>query len=461
VTTVDVDTARIDRFESLLHNARWGELGGTLAEFARTMRGRRLWNINSTARGGGVVELLSSLIPYDRGCGIDERWVVIEGSPEFFAFTKRLHNLLHGVEAGGTEITDEEREQYESTLRENANVIAEEIRRGDVVLLHDPQVAGLAPALAKSGADVLWRCHIGVDEPNDAARAAWRMLTPYLAPALALIFSRARYAWEGLDPSCVHVLPPSIEPFTIKNRDLPVDEVSTILQAAGIMRPPARLDAPFKFEQQASIMGEPFGADDRLVVQVSRWDRLKDPVGVLESFARGVAPATDAHLVLAGPAVSGVDDDPEQPEVLNAVAACRESLPRDVRDRVLIVQLPMANVDENAMMVNALQRRADVIAQKSLAEGFGLTVAEAMWKSRPLVASRVGGIEDQIEDGKSGLLIDDPRDLGAFADAVNSLLLDSARAHELGEAARTRAVDSFLAPRHLVDQARLVMSVAA
>lgn len=195
MTTVYLDRANIDRFEPLLDRDRWTELRRTLSDFSRAMRARRLWNVNSTARGGGVVELLSSLIPYDRGCDIDERWMVIEGSPSFFAFTKRLHNLLHGVPAGGLDISAEEREQYESTLRENAEAIAQEVRAGDVVLLHDPQVAGLAPALAGQGAIVIWRCHIGVDEPNDAARSAWRMLIPYLAPARALIFSRARYAW--------------------------------------------------------------------------------------------------------------------------------------------------------------------------------------------------------------------------------------------------------------------------
>jgi len=164
-------------------------------------------------------------------------------------------------------------------------------------------------------------------------------------------------------------------------------------------------------------------------------------------------------LVLAGPAVSSVDDDPEQPEILNAVVGCRESLPREIQSRVLIAQLPMVNVEENATMVNALQRRANVIVQKSLAEGFGLTVAEAMWKARPIVASRVGGIEDQIEDGKSGVLIDDPRDLAGFGSAVSGLLRDGSRAMALGRGARERAIRKFLAPRHLVEQATLVMSV--
>ena len=199
--------------------------------------------------------------------------------------------------------------------------------------------------------------------------------------------------------------------------------------------------------------------DARIVVQVSRWDRLKDPVGVLEAFGRGIAPKSDAVLVLAGPAVSAVDDDPEQPEVLNAVASCRESLPAGVRDRVLIAQLPMVNIEENATMVNALQRRADIVVQKSLAEGYGLTVAEAMWKTRPMVAGRVGGIEEQIEDGKSGLLIDDARDLESFAAAVDGLLHDPARAAELGQGARRRAIAQLIVPRHLVAQARLVMSL--
>jgi trehalose synthase len=457
ITTVDVEASPIDMFRSLLDAPQWDTLEETMAAFARAMRGRRLWNINSTARGGGVAELLSSLIPYDRGCGIDERWIVIDGSPSFFNFTKRLHNLLHGLDGAGVDLTEADRQLYETTLDENARAVEREIRPGDVALLHDPQTIGLVPPLARRGIDVLWRCHIGVDEPNDAVRSAWRFLTPYLAPARAFIFSRAQHAWDGLDPAAVHVIAPTIGPFTTKNRDLPDREVAAILEAAGIMRTARGSRPSLTFDRQASITGEPLPPDAATVVQVSRWDRLKDPVGVLDAFALGIAPATRAHLVLAGPAVSGVDDDPEQPEVLNSVASSRESLPPDIRDRVLIVQLPMVNMEENAAMVNALQRHAVVVVQKSLAEGFGLTVAEAMWKTRPIVASRVGGIEDQIENDRSGLLIDDPLDLNAFASAVNDLLNDPRRASELGQAARRRAIAHFIAPRHLVEQARLVM----
>jgi trehalose synthase len=196
------------------------------------------------------------------------------------------------------------------------------------------------------------------------------------------------------------------------------------------------------------------------VAQVSRWDQLKDPVGVMNAFAEHIAPRCDSWLVLAGPSAKSVADDPEQPAVLRDVMEMREHLEPGLRERVQIAQLPMDDAGENAAIVNALQRRADVIVQKSLAEGFGLTVSEAMWKARPIVASRVGGIEDQIEDGKSGLLIDDPKDLKALGDKVVYLLGDRSVANSLGNEARRRAIRHFIAPRHLVQQAKLILDVA-
>ena len=199
------------------------------------------------------------------------------------------------------------------------------------------------------------------------------------------------------------------------------------------------------------------------MLQVSRWDRLKDPVGVLEAFARGIAPRTQAHLVLAGPAVAAVSDDPEGLEALEEVSAHRMALPADVRDRVHLVSLPMDDAAENAAIVNALQRQAAVVVQKSLAEGFGLTVAEAMWKGRPVVASRVGGIRDQVRDGETGLLVE-PDDLDAFADAVVDLLERPEEAARLGVAAREQIRGLFLGPRHLtqyVDLFERLLSAAA
>jgi trehalose synthase len=206
---------------------------------------------------------------------------------------------------------------------------------------------------------------------------------------------------------------------------------------------------PGRVDRRAELSGsEPLPAGATAIVQVSRWDTLKDPLGILEAFCDGISARTDAHLVLAGPSTAAVADDPEGVEVLAQVGRRRAGCPPPLRDRVHLFSLPMDDVEENAAMVNALQRRADVVVQKSLAEGFGLTVAEAMWKARPVVASRVGGIREQIVEGETGLLVD-PRDLGAFSDAVIGLVENPAPAREIGRAAREEVRELFLGPRHL------------
>ena len=274
--------------------------------------------------------------------------------------------------------------------------------------------------------------------------------------------------WDGLDESRVAIIAPCIDPFSTKNVDLPADSVTAILHASGMLQ---GTDGDATFTRHDGSAGRVVRSvlmdnaapprDARIVLQVSRWDRLKDHAGVLEAFARHIAPATDAWLVLAGPAPTSVNDDPEQPEMLSDLEHRRGALPAAVRSRVAIAQLPMEDTEENAAIVNALQRRADIVVQKSLAEGFGLTVAEAMWKSRPVVASRVGGIGDQIEDGRSGVLVDDPKDLPAFGRAVTGLLGDQSRASRLGAEARRRVTREFISPCHLISQARLVQRVLA
>jgi trehalose synthase len=466
LTSVELEGAPISRFRPLLEDDVWSEFESLIRELSTSLRGRILWNINSTAQGGGVAELLSSLIPYDRGAGIDERWLVIEGSPEFFAVTKRIHNLLHGVPSEGSVISDDERQDYERTIAANAAALVEVIKPGDVVIIHDPQAAGLVPPLAHHGAVVIWRSHVGVDEPNDVARSAWNFLRPYLDLASAYVFSRQRYAWEGLDPSRVKVIAPTIDPFSVKNLDMNDESVERILRAAGIVAGTGG-DATFeRFDgttgrvvHPAGLTGVSLPPDASVIVQVSRWDGLKDPVGVLDTFVHHVAPRTDSWLTLAGPEVKSVADDPEQPQVLGEISQRLEQLEPSIRRRVQLAQLPMDDPEENAAIVNALQRRADVVVQKSLAEGFGLTVSEAMWKARPIVASRVGGIEDQIEDGISGVLVDDPKDLRAFGDAIVRLLNDRAEAMRLGSGARRRAARNYLAPRHLSEQAQLILNV--
>jgi trehalose synthase len=198
------------------------------------------------------------------------------------------------------------------------------------------------------------------------------------------------------------------------------------------------------------VDGSPPPPETRIVLQVSRWDRLKDMNGVMLGFTKLIAgQPNDAHLILAGPAVSGVSDDPEGAQVLRECIEMWRALPDALRERVHLASIPMDDVDENATIVNALQRHAHVVVQKSLVEGFGLTVAEAMWKARPLVASKVGGIQDQIVDGRDGLLVDDPNDLTAFAAALGVVLADSSLAERLGQAGRTRVINDFLVDRHL------------
>jgi trehalose synthase len=272
------------------------------------------------------------------------------------------------------------------------------------------------------------------------------------------VFSRGGFAWEGLPRERITVIHPSIDAFSPKNADQSVEQSRAILSAAGIV-PQYDTDAatftrsdgtPGRVDRPATIVeDEPIGPEDRLVVQVSRWDGLKDPLGVMGAFAQHVDPASGAHLLLAGPSTEAVADDPEGAQVLASVVDAWHALPGKVRRRVHLASLPMEDSEENAAIVNSVQRAASVVIQKSLAEGFGLTVAEAMWKERPVVASRIGGIRDQIDDGKSGVLISDPRDLRKVGEAVGGLLADRERADRMGAAARVRVQQHFLGPQHL------------
>jgi trehalose synthase len=234
----------------------------------------------------------------------------------------------------------------------------------------------------------------------------------------------------------------------------------TGLIAPGSYPPPVFLrqdGTPAEVQGVSDVKSEGLpGAIDRVVVQVSRWDALKDPIGVIQGFAEHVAPQTDAHLMYAGPQCTAVSDDPEGMAVLDDSIAFWQGLPDDVRARVHLAQLPMDDGEENAAVVNALQRHAYVVVQKSLAEGFGLTVAEGMWKGRPVVASRIGGIQDQIEDGVTGILLDDPRDLAAYGAAVVDLLFHPDQAEAIGHAAMERVRDEFLGVRSLLQYMQLL-----
>ena len=467
---VAVTNLQPERFRDILPADALIDFEHAIARGRELLADRVLWNVNSTARGGGVAEMLRSLMGYVRGAGLDARWVTIGGDEDFFRVTKRLHNRLHGYAGDGGPLGDLEREIYERRAAENADLLAERLGPTDVVLLHDPQTAGMIPSLRESGMPIIWRAHIGLDLPNDLAREAWRFLIGYVELADAYVFSRPAYTWEGLDRSKLSVIPPSIDAFAPKNHVMSFTAVTAVLRAAGLAadhhHPPRaifeRLDGSVgTVEHEATLVEEhALPLDVPLVAQVSRWDRLKDPYGILAAFGEHVHADDEPHLLLAGPDVTAVADDPEGAEVFSEIEAAWHTQPQRLRRRVHLALLPMHDPDENAVIVNALQRRADVVVQKSLAEGFGLTVSEAMWKGRPVVASRVGGIQDQIEDGRTGYLVD-PTDLAAFADRVNGLLADPHRAERMGEAAQSRVRNLFLGPRHLGQYVDLLERVLA
>jgi trehalose synthase len=455
VTIADMDP---HRFASVLSEDEFRELLGLIEVGTELMRGRIVWNVNSTPTGGGVAELLRPLLGYCRGSGVDARWRVISGNREFFAITKRLHNRLHGSDGDGGELGPAERASYERTLAGNGQELAGLVHRDDIVVLHDPQTAGIAESVRATGAAVIWRCHVGLDHANDRAVEAWDFLRPYVLPADAYVFSREAFAWDGLDHDKITVIQPSIDVFSPKNAGQAPVQTRAILAQAGIVTHPGAGEATFtrsdgvpsRVRLRAEMIEEQaLTPDDRLVTQISRWDALKDPVGVIRGFTEHVADQLEAHLVLAGPSASAVADDPEGAAVFASVRDAWHALPDDRRRRVHLASLPMEDIDQNAAIVNALQRHSEIVVQKSLAEGFGLTVAEAMWKERPVVASRIGGIQDQIVDGESGVLLSDPRDPREFGAAVSDLLADRERASRIGLAARDRVQHHFLGPHHL------------
>jgi trehalose synthase len=471
---VSISAQPIDRYAPILGDEAIEKARRVAEDTRKRTNGRVIWNINSTAHGGGVVEILHSLLPYVRGAGIDVRWLVIEAPPEFFRLTKRLHHALHGGLGDGTPLGAEQRELYERVMRDNAGELSALFRPRDIVILHDPQTAGLAPELHRAGAVVIWRCHVGSDEVNEQVDLGWDFLEPYLVDVRATVFTRSQYVPECCNHGRSVIIPPSIDPFSSKNQELSDDTVRAVLVQTGIIEGPPgegkpaflRDDgSPERVDRQADIvrMGRAPSWETPLVVQVSRWDPLKDPIGVLEGYALLLEedPSLDAELVLAGPNVTAVVDDPEGRATFDHTIERYRALPHGHRSKIHLASLPMADDQENGAIVNALQRHAAIVVQKSIKEGFGLTVTEAMWKSRPVIGSAVGGIQEQIEHGVSGLLVSDPRDLTAFAGLIQKPLQDRTFAADLGRNARKRVEEHFLGLRQLTQYAELLEKIDA
>jgi trehalose synthase len=376
---------------------------GTLDELrlsGRRLNGRRIVTVNSTAVGGGVAEILNRVVPLSRELGVDIRWDVIKGGEDFFAVTKRMHNALHGrAEA----FSAHDYEVFRETSRRN---LADMDLEADIVFIHDPQPAGLIAARAAEQRRWVWRCHIDVSAPQ---RDVWQFLADYVKRYDALVFSAPQFAAKLYLPQAM--ITPSIDPLSDKNRELTESEINQVFDRLHIPR------------------------DKPIITQVSRFDRLKDPVGVIAAF-RLAKKYNDCRLVLAG---GGATDDPEGAAVL---AAVHEAANDDPDIHVLELP-PTANIE-----INAIQRGSTVVLQKSLKEGFGLTVSEALWKSKPVIAGAVGGIPLQVTHRYSGILA---HTIEGTAFWIKQLLNAPDFARRLGENGREHVRTNFLLTRHLRD----------
>ncbi len=372
---------------------------------AEKLKGKTVQHINSTAVGGGVAEILTRMVPLLRELGVETRWDVIKGDNPFFEVTKKFHNLLHGRQDA---LADRDFEIFMETSRRN---IEEIDTCGDIVFVHDPQPIALIKK--RAGNKWLWRCHVDVSNPN---KRVWTFLHDFISKYDSAVFSAPAFSQRL--PIRQFLISPSIDPLSDKNKELPHSIIDGVLRKYSI-------------------------PDDKpIVTQISRFDRLKDPVGVIKAY-KLVKRYFDCRLILAGGTAT---DDPEGMQVL---AEVQEEAAGDPDIHILL--LP-----QNDIEVNALQRASTVIIQKSLKEGFGLTVSEGLWKAKPVVASNVGGIPLQIAHKYSGLLC---HSIEGAAFAIKQLLQSPEYARQLGEHGREHVRNNFLLTRHLRDYMLLFLSL--
>ncbi len=369
------------------------------------LQGKVIQNINSTAVGGGVAEILNRMVPLLKDLGVDARWDVIKGGEQFFEVTKKFHNALHGKSE------DISRRDFDIFIETGERNTAELNTCGDIVFIHDPQPVMMVNK--RSGNKWIWRCHIDVSSPD---RKVWKFLREFVVRYDAAVFSAPSFAREL--PIRQFLIAPSIDPLSDKNREIPQQVVDSVLEKYKVPK------------------------DKPIITQISRFDRLKDPIGVIEAYKK-VKKYVDCRLILAGGTAT---DDPEGMAVLDEV---REKSKADADIHILL--LP-----QNDIEVNALQRGSTVIIQKSLKEGFGLTVAEALWKGKPVVASNVGGIPLQIKNKYSGMLC---YSVDGAAYAIKQLLNSPQYAKKLGENGREHIRNNFLVTRHIKDYMLLFLSL--
>ena len=405
---VPVATKRLSDYATVIGDERYAELRALAAHAA----GRSMLHVNATAYGGGVAEILQNLVPLLRDAGVDAHWAVLDAPAAFFDITKKIHNALQGM---ALDLSDAERALFLDVARENAAALP----RADVILAHDPQAVALRHFAGRRGAAWVWRCHIDLTTAHDPV---WSFLRPYVDEHDASIWTMPQFVRSDLRMERVLIQAPSIDPFSLKNREMAIDEAREVVRGF-------RVDA-----------GRP------ILLQVSRFDPWKDPLGVIDAYRQVKAELPEVQLVMIG---SLADDDPEGAEYLERTRAHAGADP----DVHLFTNLDGVRDRE----VNAFQRAATVVLQKSLREGFGLVVAEGLWKGIPVVGGDVGGIPLQIEDGVSGFLVSSIDDA---ASRIIELLRDPELRRRMAASGRERVRDRFLISRDLRDQLELVASLA-
>jgi len=432
-------------------------------------RGRSVIMLNSTARGGGVAEMMPRIVLMLNELGITANWAVMKVErPEFFRLTKRLHNLIHG--RGDPALNMDDRKLYEEVNHGVAAALQTHLKPGDVLIIHDPQPLGVAAVLKKRLAiHIIWRCHIGVDFASEATRAAWQFLKPYVEACDHSIFSAPEYIPDYL-AGRASVIHPGIDPLSHKNRNLTPHKLTGVLCNAGLAIDHAPVLTP-PFSQPATRLQPdgtfgPAASPDEIgflyrtiVAQISRWDRLKGFGPLLAGFVRlkqklresGAAlPPRDrrrievVRLVLAGPEPNSVKDDPESREVLGELRQAYRNLKPEFQKDIALLSLPMGSQKENELMVNAIQRCASIVVQNSLQEGFGLTVTEAMWKGTPVLGTEACGLRQQIRDGIDGRLIHNPEDPDEIATCLEEMLSNYGERERLARNGLRRVFTEFL-----------------
>ena len=376
-------------------------------KLAKGLKGRSILHVNSTRMGGGVAEMLHRFIPLFEELGIKTNWEVMTGSPLFYKTTKSFHNALQGQRQN---IVPEMYDEYQKVTKKNARNISFD---ADIVIIHDPQPVGLI-AKKRKNSQWLWRCHIDISRPE---RKTWYFLKDYVSRYDGAIFSLASFAQRLAIPQ--FLIYPSIDPLSDKNREMSKKEINAVLE---------RYTVP---------------TDKPIILQVSRFDKFKDPLGVIEAY-KLVKKHNDCCLILAG---GGATDDPEGEQILREV---KEASSHD-KD-IFIVDLP----PDSNLEINALQRSAAVILQKSTKEGFGLTVAEAMWKGKPVIGGAVGGITVQIIYGETGFTVNS---IEGCAYRIRYLLNNPAVSAQMGEKAKEYTRRNFLIIRHLSDYLALMTTL--